>query len=132
VPDVAGGEYPEPGCLEWQRSRCLSTERARQLAVGEDEPIAVEQHTVAQPCRRRAGADEAEQTCARDLVLTAGLLVRERCPFETIAAGERLNFNTGHEIDFRVGLDSLDQVLRHALGEILPPDRDRDTAVVLG
>ena len=97
----------------------LGAERAGQLAVGEDEPVAVEQHAVAQPCGGGARTDEAEQAGARDLVLAAGRLVRERCPFETVLAGERLNFNAGDEIDFRVGLDPLDQILRHALGEIL-------------
>src|SRR3984957_13556679 len=132
VPDIAGGEYSKPGRLERKCSCCLGTEWAGQLAIGEDKPIAAEQHRVAQPRRRRAGADEAEQTGARDLVLTTGLLVRERNPFEMVLARERLNFNAGHEIDSRVGLDPLDQVLRHALGEILPSNRDRDTAIVLG
>ena len=96
-----------------------ATERTGQLAVGEDEPIAVEQHTLAQPRRRRSRTDEAEQACARDLLLAAGRPVRERYPFEMIPAGERLNFDAGEEVDFRVGLDPLDQILRHALGEIL-------------
>ena len=57
--------------------------------------------------------------------------VAERHLLEMVLAGEALHFDTGEQLDFRVGLDPLDQVLRHALGEIVAPDRDRDLAVAL-
>src|SRR5262249_43036645 len=45
---------------------------------------------------------------------------------------QALDFNARHELDARVGLEPLDEVLGHALGEVLAPDGDRHTAAVLG
>ncbi len=56
----------------------------------------------------------------------------ERDPLEMLLAGESLDFDPGEEIDFRIDFDPLDQILRHALAEIVTPNGDRDAAVVLG
>ena len=46
----------------------------------------------------------------------------ERHLLEMIFAGEALYFDAGEQLDFGVGLDPLDQVLRHALGQIVAAD----------
>ena len=44
---------------------------------------------------------------------------------------ERAHLGVREELDARVGLDALDQVARHARGEVVAPDRDRDLAALL-
>ncbi len=63
--------------------------------------------------------------------MSAGSRAVERDLLEMVLAGESLDFDLGEEIDFRIGFDPLDQILRHALAQIRAPDRDRDAAVVL-
>jgi hypothetical protein len=41
VADVPGGEHPGDGRLEWKALGCAVAQRRRQLAVGENESVAV-------------------------------------------------------------------------------------------
>src|SRR6202171_426265 len=130
VAHVTGGEPARYWRLARKRIGCAGR-RVRQLAIGEHESASVEQHVGPQPAGLRRCADEAEQPRAGDRLLLAGCVLVDRPLPTVILAGQPLYFDTGEEVNFWIGLDPLDQVLRHALREIAAADRERDLAVVL-
>ncbi len=132
VANVSGGEHAADGRLERQRAVPAPAERLGQLAIGENEAVRVEQHAVSQPGGGRSRADEAEQARAGQRLLRTPAEILQRDLLETVPAIEALNFDTGDQVDPRIGIDPLDQVLRHGLGEAVTPDGDRDATVALG
>ena len=136
VAHVADREHAGQRRLERQRrarrERRPSTTLVGQRAIGEDEAGAVERHRVAEPGGRRLGADEAEQPGARRRCAAR----RWACARASPARGGRRRASAAHlgvreHVDARVGLDALDQVVRHRLGEVVAADRERDAAALL-
>jgi hypothetical protein len=64
------------------------------VCIGEDEPIAVEQHAASEPCRGGASTDEAEQTRTRNVLPAAGRPGFERL-WPRTEASEDNNANCG-------------------------------------
>ena len=58
----------------------------------------------------------------------AGGGVLERGLLEMGCAHQRSHFGPGQNLDAGVGVDAFDQISRHGLGEVVPPDGDEHLA----
>ena len=86
--------------------------------VGEDEALVVELERALEPRRGGVGADEAEEPGALDGAAFAGRGVLDGHGLEVVTAGERAHLGGDEERDPWVGVDALDEVVRHAVREI--------------
>ena len=66
--NISGGEYAADGRLEWQSTVSKPIQSVRELAICEDEAVFVQQDALSEPPCLGTGADEAEQSCASQLV----------------------------------------------------------------
>src|SRR6185312_6831142 len=103
----------------------------RQGAVREDEALRVELQRTSQPRGGGIRADEAEEARALDRPALSGPRLLEGDVLQMVATRERPYLGGGEELDARIGLDPFDEVVRHAVGEVVAADHDRHLTPLL-
>jgi len=78
--------------------------------------MVIEQHLVVEPRVEGAAPMKAEEPRTWHRLCWPSRDVAERYLLEMVAASEPLDFDAREEIDFRIGLDTLDQVARPCSG----------------
>ena len=133
--DVAGHEHAGHARLEEER---VALERppvevaAAEVRPGADEPALVAGDRGRQPVGVRRRADEHEEVAAVDGLRRARLAVDEADALEVAVALAGLDLGVEPDVDPLVGLDPVDEVLAHALGEVVAADEHGHAVGVVG